>query len=45
MRGGNEAKSRITALNFKRADFALCRDLLEGIPWGVVHERREVKGS
>lgn len=45
LRGGDEAKSRITALDFKTADFALCRDLLRGILWGVVHERREVQGS
>lgn len=44
-RGGNEAKSGITALDFKRADIILCRDLLGGILWGVVHERREIQGS
>lgn len=42
---GMRQKSRIAALDFKTADFALCRDLLGGILWGVVHERREVQGS
>ncbi|PKU37596.1 rna-directed dna polymerase from mobile element jockey- hypothetical protein [Limosa lapponica baueri] len=43
--GGNEAKRRTTALDIKRAGFALCRDLLVGIPWHVVQETKEVQGS
>lgn len=39
LRGGNEAKSTITSLDFKRADFTRCRELFEGIPWHVVPER------
>lgn len=41
LREGNRAKSRITALDFRTADFGLYRDLLGRMPWDTVVERRE----
>lgn len=31
--GGNRAESRIPALDFRRAEFGLFREVLGGIPW------------
>jgi len=31
--GGSRAISRVTALDFRRANFGLFKDLLGGIPW------------
>jgi len=33
LRGGSRPISRITALDFKRANFGLFKDLFGGIPW------------
>jgi len=33
LRGGSRAVSRITALDFRRANFVLLKDFLGGIPW------------
>lgn len=44
-RKGNKAKSRITALNFSRADFALFRGLLVKVPQGTTVGRRRVQES
>ena len=35
LRGRSRAKSRNTALDFKRADFKLFRDLLQRILWDI----------
>lgn len=42
LRGGIRAKRRITALNFKRADSDLFRNLLEIVPWDKVLEGRGI---
>lgn len=31
--GGNRAKSRVPALDFRSTNFSLFRDLIGGIPW------------
>jgi len=33
LHGGSRAISKITALDFRRANFGLFKDLLGGIPW------------
>ena len=33
-------KSKITTLDFRKADFGLFRDLLGGVPWDKAMERR-----
>lgn len=38
LRGGNEAKSRISDLDFRKADCPV-QDLIHGIPRDIVHER------
>lgn len=35
-REGNKTKTRITILNFMRADFGLSRDILGGISWDII---------
>lgn len=45
LRGGSKAKSRITALVFRRAEFGLFRELLRRIVWDTVLEGREVQES
>lgn len=49
LRGGSNANGRITTLNFRRADFGLCRDLFGRIPQGRVLESRggsrDIQGS
>lgn len=42
-RGKNKANSRSTALDMRRADLGLFSDLLGGIVWDRVLERREVQ--
>ena len=43
LREGNKANSRITALDFRRADSGQFMDLLGGIPWDIVLQRRGVQ--
>ncbi|PKU30268.1 glycerol kinase [Limosa lapponica baueri] len=43
--GRSRAKSRITTLDFRSADFGLFKDLLGGIPWAKALEGREVQES
>jgi len=45
LRGGSRAISRITALDFRRANFGLFKDLLGGIPWVRALEGRGVQES
>jgi len=45
LRGGSRAISRITALDFKRANFGLFKDLLGGIPWIRALEGNRVQES
>jgi len=33
LRGGSGAISKIASVDFRRADFGLCKDLLRGVPW------------
>jgi len=42
-RGKSKTNSRITTLDFRRADFDLFRDLCGRITWDMVLERREVQ--
>lgn len=41
----SKANRRITTLDLRRADFGLLGDMLGGIPWDVVLERRGVQES
>jgi len=43
--GGSRAISRITTLDFRRANFSLFRELLGGIPWGKTLEGRGIQES
>jgi len=43
--GGSRAISRITALDFRRANFGLFKDLLGGIPWVRALEGRGIQES
>jgi len=43
--GGSRAMSRITALDFRRVNFGLFKDLLGGIPWVRALEGRGVQES
>lgn len=43
LRGGNKARSQITILEFRRADFGLFRNLLGRIPWDTVLVQRGVQ--
>jgi len=43
--GGSRAISRIKTLDFRRANFGLFKDLLEGIPWARALEGRAVQES
>ena len=45
LRGGSRAISRIKTLDLRRADFALFRELLGGIPWARALEGRGVQES
>jgi len=45
MRGGSRAESRTTALDFRRANFGLFKELLGGIPWVRALEARGVQAS
>jgi len=45
LRGGSRPISRITTLDFRRADFGLFKDLLGGIPWARALEGRGVQES
>jgi len=45
LHGGSRAISRITTLDFRRANFGLFKDLLGGIPWVRVLEGRGVQES
>jgi len=45
LRGGSRAISRITALDFRRANFDFFKDLLGGIPWVRALEGRGVQES
>ena len=40
---GGKAKNRITAVDFRRADLQLFRDLLRRVPWETVLESRGVQ--
>jgi len=40
LRGGSRAISRIKTLDLRRADFALFKELLGGIPWARALEGR-----
>jgi len=42
---GRRARSRITTLDFRRANFGLFKDLLEGTPWVRALKVREVQES
>lgn len=41
----SRAKSRTTAMDFRREDFNLFRDLLGRIPWDMILERRKVQAT
>ena len=41
--GGSRAMSRITALDFRRVNFGLFKDLLGGIPWVRALESKRVQ--
>ena len=43
LQGGSRAMSWVTALDFKRANFGLFKDLLGGIPWTRALEGRGSK--
>jgi len=43
LRGGSRAKSRIKTLDLRRANFALFKELLGGIPWARALEGRGVQ--
>jgi len=43
LRGGNRAISRIEILDFRRANFGLFKQLLEGIPWARALKGRGVQ--
>jgi len=45
LRGGSTAVSRITTLDFRRANFGLFKDLLGGIPWVRALECKGVQES
>jgi len=45
LRRGNRARSRITTLDFRRANFGLFKELLGGIPWVRALEGRGVQES
>ena len=45
LRGGSTAVSRITTLDFRRANFGLFKNLLGGIPWVRALEGRVVQES
>jgi len=45
LRGGSRALSRTTALDFRRANFGLFKDLLGGIPWVRAQEGRGIQES
>ena len=45
LRGDSRAKSRNTALDFRRADFNLFRDLFGRISWDMALGRRGVQES
>ncbi|GAB0204060.1 protein Hook 3-like [Grus japonensis] len=43
LRAGRRVKSKLTTLDFRRADFGLFRDLLGRVPWDKALEGREVQ--
>lgn len=43
LKGGGKAKTKITAVDLRRADFGIFRDLLRRIPWETVLESRVVQ--
>jgi len=43
--GGSRAKSRATAMDFRKGDIKLFRDLLGRIPWDLILERRKIQVS
>ena len=43
LRGGSRAISRIKTLDLRRAEFALFKELLGGIPWARALEGRGVQ--
>ena len=45
LHGRSRATSRITALDFKRANFGLVKDLLGQVPWARALEGRGVQES
>ena len=45
LRKGNKANSRIMALDFRKTDFGLFREMLQRIPYGTVLERRRTQES
>jgi len=45
LRAVRRAHSKLTALDFRRADFGLCRDLLGGVPWDKALEGRGAQES
>ncbi|KAK4828634.1 hypothetical protein QYF61_000282 [Mycteria americana] len=45
LRGGKQAQSSITTLEFRRTSFSLLKDLVGRFPWEKALERRRVQGS
>ena len=45
LRAGRGVKSKLTTLDFRRADFGLFKDLLGRVPWDKALEGREAQES
>lgn len=45
LRMARRTHSKLTTLDFRRADFSLLRDLLGGVPWDIALEGKGVQES